>query len=211
MLTLERARAWYGDGDAVHGFDHICRVYALCQRIGPAEGADMEIVLAAALLHDARGSQPCHKARKDHHLKSAEFAGEVLYEEGWTNDRVQAVQHCIRAHRFRSGGETPQTTEARVLFDADKLDVLGAIGVVRALGYALQSGQPAFAEASKTFLESGKTEPGEPHSAYHEYLFKLRSISAALTTQAGRDLAIHRQRVLDTFFEELAAESRAER
>lgn len=210
MLTLARAKSWYTENDAVHGFDHIRRVVALCQRIGAAEKADMEIVLAAALLHDARGSHPAGEARADHHLTSAEFAARVLKEEGWAQERIQAVQHCIRAHRFRSGGEAPQTIEARVLFDADKLDVLGAIGVVRALGYALQNRQPAFSEPSETFLSDGKTEPGESYSAYHEYLYKLRGISAVLTTPSGRALAERRQQVLDSFFEELASESRVE-
>jgi len=58
MLTLDQARQWYPDVDAVHGFDHIQRVYGLCQRIGAQEGADMEILLAAALLHDSQGSHP---------------------------------------------------------------------------------------------------------------------------------------------------------
>ncbi len=211
MLTLEQARSWYLEHDPVHGFDHIQRVYALCQRIGAAEGADMEIVSAAALLHDARGSHPAAAARGEHHIASAAFAAEVLLAEGWPEERLSAVQHCIRAHRFRNGGEAPNTLEARVLFDADKLDVIGAIGVVRALGYAQQAGQPAFAEPSLAFQWHGTLEPTEPHSAYHEYLFKLKGISDVLTTKTGRDLAQHRQQVLDAFFEELATESRAER
>lgn len=211
MLTLEAARCWYPDFDPVHGFDHIERVFHLCEKIGRAEGADMEILLAAALLHDSRGSAPGGKMRPNHHLLSAEFAAQVLEREGWPAERIQAVQHCIRAHRFRKNEEEPATLEAKVLFDADKLDVLGAIGSARTLGYALKSGTPFFSEPSRQFLESGNEEPGEIHSAYHEYLFKLRHIGGLLYTPSGRHMAHRRQRYLNQFFEELAAECRGEK
>lgn len=211
MLTLEQARQWYPDVDAVHGFDHIQRVYALCQRIGQEEGADMEILLTAALLHDSKGSHPGQGQRNNHHLRSAEFAAEVLAAEGWTEERIRAVQHCIRAHRYRRGEDAPETLEAKILFDADKLDVIGAVGVVRALAYAFQVGQPAFAEPSVSFLKDGTKEPGECHSAYHEYLFKLKKIAPSLFTPTARRIAERRQKFLDDYFDELAAEMRGER
>ena len=174
MLTLERAREWYPQRDPVHGFDHIQRVYLMAERLAKAEGADLEIVSAAALLHDIEGSHPAGDERHNHHQQSADIAAEILREEGWPPERIAAVQHCIRAHRYRDNREPPATLEAKVIFDADKLDVLGAIGVVRVLGYAIQAGQPDYAEPSQRFLVTGEEEPGEPHSAYHEHLFKLR-------------------------------------
>lgn len=206
-LTIDQARGWYPAVDAVHGFGHIQRVHALCRYIGGREGADMEVLLAAALLHDAQGSHPAEGSRKGHHIQSAEFAGEVLLELGWPTDNIGSVQHCIRAHRFR-GSEKPSTIEAKVLFDADKLDVIGVVGVVRSLAYAFQAGQPSFAEPSPSFIETGIKEPGEPHSAYHEYLFKLKGISGVLLTETAREIAVERQAFLDAFFEELALEMR---
>jgi uncharacterized protein len=206
MLTLENARSWYPVCDAVHGFDHIERVYAMCERIGQAEGADMRILLTAALLHDSQGSHPQEGQRNDHHLRSARFSEEILTAEGWEAADITAVQHCIRSHRFRGRDEAPVTLEAKILFDADKLDVIGAIGVVRALAYAFQIDQPAFAQPSRMFLEEYIKESGEPHSAYHEYLFKLKGISETLFTPTARRIAELRQRTIDGFFEELAAE-----
>ena len=205
MLTLEKARAWYLGLNDVHGFDHFERVYRLCEKIGPPEGADMKILLTAALLHDASGSHPGEGNRNDHHLRSAEFAETILLKENRGPSKIRAVQHCIRAHRFRED-ERPQTIEAKVLFDADKLDVIGAIGVTRALAYAFQVKQPAFADPSKKFMRSGKKEVGEPHSAYHEYVFKLKKISGVLLTETAKKIAGHRQIYLNEFFEELADE-----
>jgi uncharacterized protein len=210
MLNLEIARQWYPLDDAVHGFDHIERVFHLCEKIGEIEDANLEVVRAAALLHDSQGSAPDGSERANHHLLSAEFAGQVLKNEGWAENKIQAVQHCIRAHRFRHNGEEPSTIEARVLFDADKLDVIGAIGAARTLGYALKAGTPFFSEPSLKFMQTSEEEPGELHSAYHEYLFKLRKISSLLYTKTGRHLATHRQRFLNQYFDELAAESRGQ-
>jgi uncharacterized protein len=106
MLTLEAARAWYPEVDPVHGFDHIERVYRMAEKLARLEGADLEIVHAAALLHDSRGSDPNSGERLSHHEASARFAEQVLREEGWSEERIQAVQHCIRAHRYRGEQET---------------------------------------------------------------------------------------------------------
>jgi uncharacterized protein len=206
MPTLEQARVWYAQADPVHDFEHVLRVYRLAEELALLEGADLEIVHAAALLHDAEGSHPAGSGRKSHHHESAAFAEEVLTAEGWDPQRIAAVQHCIRAHRYRGDGELPQTPEARVLFDADKLDVLGAIGVARAIAYATLAGEPVFAHPSARFLQSGEKEPGEPHSAYHEFLFKLRNVQARLFTPAARALAEGRSAYLSEFFEQLQAE-----
>lgn len=211
MPTIEQARAWYTEADPVHDFDHVLRVYRTAERLAKEEGADLEIVLAAVLLHDAEGSAPGSETRKSHHHRSADFAGQVLAAEGWPSGRLEAVQHCIRAHRFRSDGETPQTLEARILFDADKLDVLGAIGAARTVAYATLNNQPFYKQPSQQFIETGVKEPGEPHSAYHEYLFKLRKIKDLLFTQSAQTLAADRDQYLKEFFEQLAAELSGER
>ncbi len=209
MPTTEQAQAWYQESDPVHGFDHVLRVMGMAERIGRAHQADLEILRAAALLHDAAGAVPARGEageRSTHEEASAEFARQVLEAEGWTEERIQAVEHCIRAHRFR-GKERPASLEARILFDADKLDVLGAFGIARTIGYALQAGQPVYAEPSQAFLKSGKPETGEPHSTYHEYLFKLRRVRERLFTPEAHRLAEQRQKLLDAYFRQLRTES----
>jgi len=207
MPTPEQARAWYVYADAVHDFDHVLRVYRMAERLARAEGADLEIVRAAALLHDAEGAAPGKNSRrKDHHRTSADLAAEVLKAEGWSKESIAAVQHCIRAHRYRVQNEPPDTQEAKVLFDADKLDVLGAVGVARVIAYATLVGQPFFHTPSERFLLTGEEEPGEPHSAYHEHLFKLRKVSERMFTPSARAIALERLQYLDDFFVRLISE-----
>lgn len=212
MLTIETARNWYPENDPVHGFDHVIRVYEMAERLARSTGADLEIVSAAALLHDAEGSatEGGDAGRVDHHHASAAFARRVLEAEGWAEERIEAVLHCIRAHRFRDNTEPPATQEAKVLFDADKLDVLGAIGVVRVIAYSSVVGDPFYVEPSQRFLDSGELEPGEPHSSYHEYLFKLCKIKDRLYTAEARRIAEARHAYLEEFFRRLGAEMRGE-
>lgn len=210
MPTPEQAREWYDKYDPVHGFDHILRVLATAEKIGSSLGANLKILRAAVLLHDASGAHPGEgSGRAEHEKASAAFAREVLNGEGWKEEEIEAVLHCIRAHRFR-GVEAPHSLEAKILFDADKLDVIGAFGTARTIGYAVQAGQPVFAEPSAEFLSSGETVNGEPHSAYHEYLFKLRHIKRRLHTEPAKIIAEKRDRLLCMFFDQLAEEARGE-
>ncbi|MCW5876718.1 MAG: HD domain-containing protein [Anaerolineales bacterium] len=210
MPTAEQARQWYPDTDPVHGFDHVLRVLNMAERLAAAEGADAEIVRAAVLLHDASGAETGGEGRAEHQHLSAEFAGEVLAAEGWPPERIAAVQHCIRAHRFR-GDEPPASLEAQVVFDADKLDVIGAFGVARTLAYDVVMGWPFHAQPSEQFRQTGEKEPDETHSSYHEYLFKLSKIQDRLHTETAKQIARGRQQFLNAYFEQLDAEARGEK
>jgi uncharacterized protein len=212
MPTVDQARQFYRSADPVHDFSHILRVLALAERVGRAEGADLEILRAAALLHDAAGATPGDKrqgasrpARATHHEASADFAREVLASEGWPEERIEAVLHCIRAHRFR-GTEAPRSLEAKILFDCDKLDVLGAIGVARTVAYAALAGQPLTGEPSEKFIATGEKEPGEPHTPFHEFLFKLGRVKDRMFTATARAIAQERHRYLQEYFDRLARE-----
>lgn len=199
MPTIDEARAFYSDDDPVHGFSHVLRVYRLCERIGKEENADLTVVRAAALLHDVDGDVD---VREDHHIAAAKFAEKILIEEGWAVENIQAVVHCIRSHRFRDDSEKPQTVEAQVLFDADKLDAIGAVGVARAVAFAVRAGMDPYAPPSALYLSSGEMEPGESQTVAHEYFFKLRHIKDRLFTAAGRSLAADRHAIMVKFFDQ---------
>lgn len=212
MFDPETFRPYYSPQDVVHGFEHVCRVVKLARRIARLEGADEPIVEAAAWLHDAQelGGAAEKHSRLQHQDESAQIAGALLAQWGWPRRRISAVQHCIRAHRFRSSREMPQTLEAKTLFDADKLDAIGAVGAARAIGYAVQRGEPFYARPSPSFLQEGVLEEGEPHSAYHEYVFKLEKLKDRLYTASGRQLAEERHAFMVDFFRRLQAECEVE-
>jgi len=197
MLTIDQARAYYPDDDPVHGFSHVLRVYRLSEEIAEAEGANLKIVRAAALLHDVDGDVD---VREHHHLAAATFAEKTLLKEGWEREEIDAVLHCIRAHRFRDHEEEPETLEAQVLFDADKIDAIGAVGVARAVSYAVRAGMDVYAPPSPTYLETGKLAPDESQTVSHEYIYKLSRIKDRMYTSTGRLLANERHDLMVEFF-----------
>ena len=110
-ITPKLAREHYREADAAHDFYHVLRVLALAERIGSAEGADMEILRAAALLHDI-GRPEESRDGSCHAQVGAERARQILSD--WPQDEVEAVAHAIATHRYRNDA-VPQTLEAKVL------------------------------------------------------------------------------------------------
>jgi uncharacterized protein len=209
VISITEARRHYEGADAVHDFDHVLRVLALAERIGQAEGADLEIVKAAALLHDV-GREQAEAEGLDHAAFAAAQAREIL--AGWPAAKVEAVVHAIAAHRFRTGPE-PGTLEARVLFDADKLDAIGAVGVARAFAYGGAHGQRLWAPIETVDVDRWGEEGDDPsnHTPVHEFVVKLSRLKERLFTPTGRAIAEERHATMVAFFERLDAEARGER
>jgi len=212
-VTLEEAREYYSDADTAHGFDHVLRVLALAERIGALEGADPGIVRTAALLHDIGRPEEMESGRS-HAEAGAEKARRVLSD--WPPRLVDAVVHAIAAHRFRDE-VVPETLEARVLFDADKLDSIGAIGVARAYAVAGLRGQPLWGEVRPGYMEAESSHElserqGQPsaHTPAHEFAVKLSRIKDMLFTDTARRIAEDRDRFMTDFFARLEREVRGE-
>ena len=200
MISVEQARALYAAGDAAHDFDHVLRVTALAVHIAQAEGADVEIVRTAALLHDIG----LDNGRVGHEEAAAERARGIL--AGQPPEKVEAVAQAIRSHRFRAG-PPPQTLEAKCLFDADKLDAIGAIGVARVFAYSGAAGQRLWAEVPERYDEHSAS--GE-HTPVHEFVVKLAKIKDRLTTETGRRIGQERHDFMTAFFARLETEVRGE-
>jgi uncharacterized protein len=205
-ITIEAARGLYVDGGSSHDFEHVLRVTALAERIAAAEGADLAIVRTAALLHDIAESS----GRADHHRRGAQMAREILTDQPAAF--VDAVAHAIEAHRFRTE-PAPRTLEAQVIFDADKLDITGAIGVARAFAYAGEHGNALWNMPWRAIAARGGDAVSQPQAlgaAYtpsHEFVYKLDRISERLYTATARAVAAEREAFLRMFFDRLDAEA----
>jgi uncharacterized protein len=186
-----------------HGPDHTLRVHRMALEIGAAMGADLEVLSAAALLHDVGRRDEtrslgviCHAGR------GAELARVILADFHFPAPAIEKIVHCIAAHRYR-GSEAPVSIEARILFDADKLDSIGAIGIGRAFLFAGQIG-------ARLHNEPGMVEDAEAYSiddtAYREFKVKMSKIKDRLLTPGGRKLAQERHRFMEIFFARLEEE-----
>jgi uncharacterized protein len=210
-LTVEKVRALYGNADSVHDFDHILRVLALAEHIGEQEGANMDVVRAATLLHDL-GRAESQALDLDHAAVAADRAGRLLLEWGAPQHWIDAVQHAIAAHRFRTLPD-PQTLEARVVFDADKLDAIGAIGIARAFAYGGAHHQRLWAPVDSVNIAEWELNGDDPdtHTPVHEFVVKLSRIKDRLMTDTGRAIAAERHAYMHAFYQRLDAEVRGDR
>ena len=203
MISIEEARQYYQGHESSHDFDHVLRVLALAERIARAEGGDLEVVRAAALLHDI-GRAEEEATGEDHAAIGAARAREIL--AGHPPEKVEAVVTAIASHRFR-GGPPPATPEARALFDADKLDAMGAIGVARAFARAGARHRRLWVPPDVAAVQGDGTPE---HTPVHEFIVKLSRLRDAMTTATGRALAEERHAFTVEFFARLDAEVRGE-
>jgi uncharacterized protein len=202
MITIEFARTLYPiDADSAHDFDHVLRVVAMADRIAQAEGADRDVVHAAALLHDIG----LDEGRAGHETSAANRAREILSAQGYAESFCTAVAHAIESHRFRSG-PTPQTLEAKVLFDADKLDAIGAIGVARAFAFGAHRGQKLWGAVPPDYVDQPEGADPSRHTAVHEFHVKLSKIKDRMFTATGKQIAHERHTFMVQFYEQLERE-----
>lgn len=168
-----------------HGFDHTGRVVRLCEQLGAREGADMAVLIPAALFHDI--ARPLEEETGvPHEEEGARIAAAYLRSVRCPEDRIAAIAHAVRAHRYSTGID-PATLEARVLSDADKLDAMGAVGIAR------------------TFIRAGERGGGIPDATahFHDKLLNLRDL---MYTKTAREIAAERHALLIAFLAALEEE-----
>jgi len=198
---------------SAHNFEHILRVYGLCEQIALDENdVDMDILLPAVLLHDiARVKEDTDTSGKtDHSVLGAEMAEVILLELNFTQERIDKIKHCIISHRFRSGNQ-PETIEAKILFDADKLDVLGSVGIARTYMMSGTYGQKMkFDEANYKLNENsennGRLKDMSKHSPFIEFEYKYKKIPERLFTKKAKEMAVLRLEFMSEFFRRLKLE-----
>ncbi len=210
MDLIEKARefaASFLEGEpSSHDMGHINRVEALCLEIQKEEGGNLRILQLAALLHDV-GVIKEHEEGGDHALYSAEIATEFLGRAGAGKELVEMVAACIRSHRF-SAGEIPNSLEARILQDADRLDALGAVGIFRSIFSmgALRmlkhiSGVDKGSSKKTVYIE-------DPIQGFNEYMqYKPFAIPEKLNTDTAKRIAAERLELMRLYLEALNLEN----
>jgi uncharacterized protein len=197
------ARQYFHSARGSHDWEHTLRVVRLCITIGQPEGADMLVLEAAAYLHDiGRDYQDKNKGNLCHAKKSACMALPLIQEMDISQLRKENIIHCIEAHRFRED-PAPCTLEAKVLFDADKLDAIGAVGIARAYLFAGELG---------ACLHNPNLPPQQAQAyskddtGYREYVVKLSKVKDRMLTNIGKQMAAKRHAFMDIFFKHFLEE-----
>jgi uncharacterized protein len=172
--------------DGAHDIGHFRRVWKAAAEINREEGgvADDLILLAAAYFHDIVSLPKNDLRRGESSRLSAEKAARLLEEEfaGFPREKIAGVYHAILTHSF-SAGIAPETPEARILQDADRLEALGAIGVARVFYTAGQLGAQLFDAEDPLAAARGLDDR---RFALDHFAVKLLKLPAMMHTAAAR-------------------------
>ncbi|MBU0544937.1 MAG: HD domain-containing protein [Proteobacteria bacterium] len=207
-FVKEKAERLFDGAKGSHDWEHTLRVYSLCERIGRAENADMDVLRVAAYLHDiGRADQDSTNGAVCHAEKGAGMAWPIVNELPIAENQKTNIIHCIRSHRFR-GINRPETVEAKALFDADKLDAIGAVGVARAFLFAGEVG----ASLHVPGMNIEETKPySKEDTGFREFRVKLCKIRERILTNEGRRLADERHAFMEEFFKRFIEEYEGKR
>ena len=186
-------------GDAAHGLDHIKRVVANAKRLADASEAEPFVVVPAAWLHD------CVSVAKDSELRSqasalaAKQAREFLEQSGYPDQWLDAIGHAIEAHSF-SAGIHPETLEAQIVQDADRLDALGAIGIARCLQTGTAMGSILY-YSDDPFADDRVAD--DKVSTIDHFYTKLLTLADTMQTKVGRSEANRRTDFMKRYLQQL--------
>ena len=199
---------------SAHNLDHVFRVYNLCLLLAKYEkDVDLEILIPSALLHDiARVEESQDKTGEiDHAVLGGVIAEDILRKLEYEEEEIEKIKHCIITHRFRTGNE-PNTIEAKILFDSDKLDVIGASGIARTFMLAGQFGQrltvnePLNDYLKSNTVENGRLKDVSKHTPFIEYEVKFKKIPDKLYTEKAKEIGKERLKFMDEYFTRLKLE-----
>jgi len=193
--------------DSAHDEEHVYRVLYAALDIAECEGGlDTDVLVCACLLHDIGRAEQFANPALCHAAVGAEKARRFLLTHGFDECFAERVADCIKAHRFRSDAP-PQSIEAKILFDADKLDVAGALGIARTIFYQGQVGEPLYSIQPDGQVSdgTGDTVP----SFLQEYKYKLEGLYTKFYTTRGAQLAAQRQAAAVSFYESIVEEARS--
>lgn len=200
MTWADRARAriaelWADQTDGAHDMGHLDRVWRSCRLIAMDEAADPEILGPAAYFHDAVNLPKDSPHRATASRQSADLAVAELAAMGYQAAKLSALHHAILAHSF-SAAIPPETTEARVLQDADRLEALGAIGIARMFLISGQMGGGLF-DASDPMALNRPLD--DKRFALDHIQTKLIRIAQTMQTATGRAMAAERLEWMESF------------
>jgi len=199
----EEVKPFFDTAKGSHDWEHTERVYKLCMQIGKKDHIDLDVLKLAAILHDiGREDQDKSNGKICHAKRGAFLAKGLLEKHNIEKENIDKIIHCIETHRFRNN-KIPQSKEAKILFDADKLDSIGAVGIGRTFLFAGEVG----AKLHNKDIDIEKTQPyTKEDTAYREFIVKLSKIKDKMFTKEGRRIAEERHNFMVNFFNRLNKE-----
>lgn len=193
--------------DSAHDKEHVYRVlYTALDIAGTETNVDYDVLICACLLHDIGRKEQFENPALCHAQVGAQKAYQFLIEHGFTEAFASHAADCIRTHRYRKSNP-PESIEAKILFDADKVDASGTVGIARTLLYKGEVGDPLYTIGADGNVLDGTAD--EKSSFMKEYKYKLENLYSHFWTKRGEELAKSRQQAAQAFYNSLLREVRS--
>lgn len=190
--------------DSAHDKEHVYRVLYVALDIAKYEEcADIDVLITASLLHDIGRKEQFLDPSVCHAQAGSQKAYDFLISIGFSEERAQHIKNCILTHRYRANNP-PESIEAKILFDADKIDVAGTLGIARTIFYKGQISEPLYTVDSDGNVLDGCNDK-EP-SFFQEYKFKLENIYDKFYTKRASQIARERQKSAVAFYNSILNE-----
>lgn len=191
--------------DSAHDKEHIYRVLYTALDIAQHESnVDFDVLIASCLLHDIGRQEQFDNPKLCHAAVGAEKAYQFLIKNAYDEEFSSQVKDCIKSHRYRVD-EPPRSIEAKILFDADKIDVTGALGIARTIFYQGQVGEPLYSLLPDGQISDG-TNDTTP-SFFREYKYKLESLYDKFYTERAACIAKARKNSAVSFYKSIVEEA----
>ncbi len=202
LATALLPHAFSAADDGSHDISHLARVWANARAIHAQEGGDLEILAAATILHDCISLEKNDPRRAQASALAAQKARGVLEDLGWETPRIDAASHAIHAHSF-SANIPPETLEAQILQDADRLDAIGMIGVARCFYVGGRMNSQLYAPHDPA---GQNRDLDDRQFALDHFEAKLLTLAEGFQTKTGAKMAQIRHNRLLSFRAALLAE-----
>ncbi len=190
--------------DTAHDKEHIYRVLYNGLEIAKTEkNVNYDVLIAACLLHDIGRKEQFENPALCHAAVGSEKAYKFLLKHGFDMRYAEHVKQCIQTHRYRKNNQ-PQSLEAKILFDADKLDVSGAIGIARSLLYKGIVSEPLYSVLPNGLVSTGEND--DTPSFFQEYKYKLENLYSKFYTKKAAAMGKERQHIAVEFYNRLYEE-----
>lgn len=201
---IELVKPFYDSPDPAHDWAHIERVAQTAGKLAEAKGANIQNTLASVYCHDLVNLPKNHPDRKQASTLAANRAEPLLKEAGFSQAEIEVIKKAVIEHSF-SKGLKPSCVEAEILQDADRLDALGAIGILRCASVNTQIKSHFYDPLDP--LAQNRALDDKTFMLDH-YFVKLFKLPELMNTEPGKELAQKRVEFMKVFISELMGEVR---
>jgi len=207
-ILRQEAKSLFQSESSGHDIYHLERVFSLALHLQEKEGGDKLVIAVSAFLHDVHRIIQNETGRYCSPKDSLPKVREILEKAKISEDKIKIILHCIEFHEeynFSTDGKSVDDVETMIVQDADNLDAIGAIGIVRAFVYCGANKIPIWLPDlpfNREVFDESEKDPSEIHHFYS----KLLRLKDNMNTETAKRMALKRHKFMEVFLKQFFTE-----